>query len=91
MKTTTTKNVDSWLGTKAVKDNIENLSGNMGTAPNKGISWNGKKITYKKAEIHIYMPKTNITPELETEWIKKLSQYNPDITYKINALENFIK
>ena len=89
MKTTTTKNVDDWLKTSAVKRNIDDLSSNLGS--NKGIGWSGKTIIYEKAELHIYMPKENITETLRNDWLRKLKQYNPNIDYHIDTIENFIK
>lgn len=65
MKTTTTKSIDSWLGSNAVKNNINNLKQAVGSGTGKGITWNGKTIFYSKAEIHIYMPKDYITPDVK--------------------------
>jgi hypothetical protein len=42
------------------------------------------------AEIHIYMPKANITPELIATWRNKLSTVSPNIKFEIKALEDFI-
>ncbi|MBL6446725.1 hypothetical protein JMN32_10405, partial [Fulvivirga sp. 29W222] len=89
MKTTTTKSVDNWLNTKAVRDNIDNLI--LGRGAGKGISWNGKTVFFDQAEIHIYMPKGNITTELKSEWLNKLAAELPSIKFEINALEELIK
>src|SRR5690606_28466724 len=91
MKTTTTKSVDDWLNTNAVKSNIDNLKSAVGSAADKGITWNGKTIFYNKAEIHIYMPKENLTQALKTEWLNKLSTEHPTIKFEINSLEDFVK
>ncbi|MBL6445815.1 hypothetical protein JMN32_05825, partial [Fulvivirga sp. 29W222] len=87
MKTTTTKSVDSWLASNPVKNNIDNLRAGLG---DEGILWNGTTIYYNKIEIHIYMPKSNITPEITTEWINKLNIERPGINFQINALEDFV-
>ena len=88
MKTTTTTSVDNWLASNPVNKNIIDLRQGMGT---KGITWNGQTIKYSKAEIHIYMPKDNITSSLRTEWLNKLSSEVTNIDFKINALEDFVK
>jgi hypothetical protein len=36
------------------------------------------------------MPKANITPALKTQWMNKLNTVDPDITFEIKALEDFI-
>jgi len=43
------------------------------------------------AEVHIYMPKANITPELKTTWMNKLNSVNTKIKFEIKSLEDFIK
>ena len=43
-----------------------------------------------KAEIHIYMPKENITPTLSAEWMSRLNTVDPKIKFEIKALEEFI-
>ncbi len=91
MKTTTTKSVDAWLGTNAVKSNIDNLKKAVGSGAGKGVTWNGKTIFYSKAEIHIYMPKENVTTTLKTEWLNKLAAEHPTIKFEINSLEGFVK
>jgi hypothetical protein len=37
------------------------------------------------------MPKENITPALNTEWINKLNTVDSKIKFEIKALEDFIK
>ncbi|WP_164121792.1 hypothetical protein [Sphingobacterium sp. xlx-130] len=91
MKTTTTKNVEDWLKTNSIKNNISNLQNSIGGGLNKGITWNGKNIQYNRAEVHIYMRKENITLELESSWLNKLKKEYPNISFEINALENFVK
>lgn len=88
MKTTTTTNVETWLASNPVGQNIINLRENIGAA--KGIEWNGITVFYNKAEIHIYMPIQNLTPTVKTQWMNKLSSEVPDIEFKINALEDFV-
>jgi hypothetical protein len=87
MKTTTTKSVDSWLGTKAISNNIQSLKDGL----SEGITWNNKTIQYNKAELHIYMPKENVTPQLKQEWLNTLKSRYPEINFDIQTLENFIK
>jgi len=86
MKTTRVTSVDDWL--KATKGNIDDLEKGLSSG---GITWNGKTIQFNKAELHIYMPKENITPQLKEVWLNKLSNYNSNIHYQINAIEDFIK
>jgi hypothetical protein len=85
MKTTTVTSVDDWL--KATGSNINDLKNGLAD----GILWNGTRIRYNKAELHIYMLKENITPTLKTEWLNKLNSVEPKIKYEINAIEDFIK
>ena len=85
MKTTTVTNVDDWL--KANKGNIQTLQDGFAN----GITWKKKTIRYSIAELHIYMPKENITSQLKEEWLIKLSNYNSNINYQLNMLEDFIK
>ncbi|MBJ2124825.1 fibronectin type III domain-containing protein [Flavobacterium sp. IB48] len=88
MKTTISKDVDSWLASAPVKKNIEFLE--EGLDPAKGIVSNGKTLVAKKVEIHIYMPKDNITDELRKKWMKKLKLENPKIEFEIKAIEDFV-
>lgn len=88
MKTTITTNVDTWLASAPIKKNIAFLE--EGLDATRGILSNGKKMIINNAEIHIYMPKANITPELVTTWMNKLSTANPEIKFEIKALEDFI-
>ncbi|MEJ8591613.1 hypothetical protein JSO54_10255, partial [Riemerella anatipestifer] len=92
MKTTITKDVNTWLKSEPIKKNLEFLQEGMG----EGILSNGRrmKIT-EKARIDIYMPKENLTPELLQTWNSKLSEtsklYNNKIEFEIKSLEEFIK
>ncbi|MCX2682130.1 fibronectin type III domain-containing protein [Galbibacter sp. EGI 63066] len=88
MKTTTTTNVDNWLASNPVKSNLDNLE--IGKLTGDGVSWNGTTIKYNVAEVHIYMPQANINPQLKTKWLTKLATERPEITFKINALEDFV-
>lgn len=56
MKTTVVKDVDQWLSSTAIKDNISKLTDGLQT----GIKYNGKTVIYETAQIHIYMPKDQI-------------------------------
>ncbi|WP_424655292.1 hypothetical protein [Capnocytophaga leadbetteri] len=38
----------------------------------------------KKAELHIYMKKSDITPQLKSEWLEKLNKDYPQIKFEIN-------
>ena len=87
MKTTTTKDVKKWLISKPIKKNIGFLEDGL-TA--RGLESNTKTMFITNAEIHIYMPKTNITPELTTTWMSVLKSENPKIKFEIKALENFL-
>lgn len=87
MKTTTTKDANKWLETEAIQKNIKFLKQGLDV----GMPSNNTKMFIKKAEIHIYVPKENITPELKTDWIKKLKDIAPGIKIEISSLENFIK
>ena len=88
MKTTIATDVDKWLKTKAVQDNIDNLKRGFAS---DGITWNGKTIQYNNAKLDIYMPKENLTPQLKAEWLNKLSANYPEISFDIQILEDFIK
>jgi hypothetical protein len=89
MKTTIIQNADDWL--KVNKGNIDVLAKSMGNGVDKGIKWSGKTLFYNNAELHIYVPKENFTPQFKSEWIKKLSNYNSNINYEIVILENYIR
>lgn len=88
MKTTITTNVDNWLASAPVQKNIKFLK--EGWENTNGLVSNGSKMFMNNAEIHIYMPKANITPELRTAWMNKLSTVDPKIKFEIKALEDFI-
>lgn len=87
MKTTTTTDVNKWLGSKLIKKNLDNLEAGL----DEGITWSGKTINYSKAEVHIYIPKEKYTDVLKNEWLKILKAERPNIDFKINTLEEFIK
>jgi hypothetical protein len=87
MKTTITIDVDNWLASEPIKKNIQFLKDGLGT---DGLLSNGKTMFMENAEIHIYMPKANITPKLETDWMNKLNKVNPKIKFEIKALDNFV-
>lgn len=42
------------------------------------------------AEIHIYMPKANITGTLKTTWMIKLTTTHPGIKFEIKVVEDFV-
>lgn len=88
MKTTITTNVDTWLASAPIKKNIEFLE--LGLKSADGLVSNGKSMFITDAEIHIYMPKANITSELIATWMNKLNTVNPNIKFEIKALEDFI-
>jgi hypothetical protein len=89
MKTTITKDVNKWLGSEPIQKNIGFLREGLSDF---GIESNGKimKIT-KGAEVHIYMPKENITPQLKEEWLNTLNKSNSKIKFEIHSLEDYIK
>jgi hypothetical protein len=93
MKTTKVENVNSWLISEPIKDNIAFLKQGL-TA--RGLESNGKTFRIKdKARIDIYMPKENMTPERLKSWMDELSkittQSGNKIEFNINSLEEFIK
>jgi hypothetical protein len=89
MKTTITTNVDNWLASEPIKKNIEFLTD--GLNPTKGLQSNSKLMFIQNAEIHIYMPKENITDALTSIWLNKLNTVNPKIKFEIKSLEDFVK
>ena len=89
MKTTIKTNVDEWLKYQSIKDNIRFLK--EGLAPSGLLDLNNSlKMFMSNAEIHIYMPKANITEALKTSWMNKLNTIDPKIKFEIKALEDFI-
>ncbi|WP_139344195.1 hypothetical protein [Cellulophaga omnivescoria] len=66
MKTTTITDVNKWLESNAIKNNLDNLIAGKGA--NNGITWNGKTIIYNKVEVHIYMPKEKFKDAIKNEW-----------------------
>ena len=89
MKTTVTTDVNAWLNSKPIKDNIDFIK--QGLNPIEGLESSKKIMFINKAEIHIYMPKENITPQLKAEWLNKLNTIDSKIKFEIDALENFVK
>jgi hypothetical protein len=89
MKTTITTNVDTWLASAPIKKNIQFIE--EGLNPAIGLSSNGKTMVITNAEIHIYMPKANITDALKTTWMNKLNTVNQKIKFEIKVLEDFIQ
>jgi hypothetical protein len=89
MKTTVTTDVDVWLKSKPIQDNLKFLE--QGLNPIEGLESNKKIMFIKSAEIHIYMPKENITPQLKAEWLDKLNTVDSKIKFGINNLEDFVK
>ena len=91
MKTTKVKDVKQWLISENIKKNIRFLKE---TFKPEGLQSNGKilKVT-ESAEIHIYMPRENITDDLLKTWQKELSKKTREtgIKFEIRALEDFIK
>ena len=89
MKTTITKDVNTWLNSKPIKDNIDFLERALDLE--EGLISNGKVMKIADvAEIHIYMPTENITDALKIEWMNKLNTVNPKIRFEIKPLEEFI-
>lgn len=62
-----------------------------GLKEGNGLFSNGKFMKITNAEIHIYMPKVNITSELKATWMNKLSTVNTKIKFEIKALEDYIQ
>ena len=90
MKTTIKTNVDEWLNYTSVQDNIRFLK--EGLTPSGLIdSNNSLKMFITNAEIHIYMPKANITDALKTSWMNKLNTIDSKIKFEVKALEDFIQ
>ena len=89
LKTTLTTNVENWLASEPIKQNIEFLK--TGLDPTIGLISNNKRMFISDAEIHIYMPKANITENLQKIWLPKLNTVDPKIKFEIKALEDYIK
>lgn len=86
MKTTTTKNVDDWLKTSAIDNNIKELKIGL----NDGIEWSNKNIQYNRAELHIYVPEENLS-EIRAKWLNTLRERHPEINFEMSSIEDFIK
>jgi hypothetical protein len=89
MKTTITKDVNTWLKSEPIQKNIEFLTDGLDQI--KGMVSNNKTMFITNAEIHIYMPKENITDALKIDWLNKLNTTNPKIKFEIKSLEDYIK
>lgn len=89
MKTTRTVDVEKWLISEPIKKNLAFLE--QGWKNANGLESNGMKMFFNNAEIHIYMPKENITEALKITWMNKLNTVNPKIKFEIKALDDFIQ
>ena len=91
MKTTKVKDVRQWLNSADIKKNIAFLKDGLNEL--KGIDSNKHKMFINSAEIHIYMPKENITDDLLKTWEKELSKKTGEtgIKFEIRTLEDFVK
>lgn len=90
MKTTITTDVNVWLNSKPIQDNLRFLR--HGLEKTDGLESNGYIMHITgSAEVHIYMPKEHITDELKREWHNKLDVIHPRIKFKLYNLEDFIK
>ncbi|WP_212899563.1 hypothetical protein, partial [Capnocytophaga cynodegmi] len=87
MKTTIVKDVNKWLNSKPIQDNIKFLRD--GLENTDGLISNGKSMFITKAEIHIYIPKENIN--IREEWLKVLNEKYPEIEFRINTIDEFLK
>lgn len=87
MKTTIITDVNIWLNSKPIRDNISFLR--QGIDKTKGIMSNSKKMVINKAEMHIYVPKENMY--IKDEWLNTLGEKYSEIEFKIDILENYIK
>ena len=91
VKTTTATNVNEWLETAVIKNNIQNIRDAAGEGLDKGITWNRKTIRYHYPEMHIYMPKDNLMPALKQEWLNKLTSEYPTVKFELYTLDEFVK
>ena len=90
MKTTVTTDVNKWLNSKPIQDNIRFLKEGLGDY----LKSNGKRMKIlETAKIDIYMPRENITSELLNSWSDKLLDVTKStgIEFEIHSLEKFIK
>ena len=92
MKTTITKDVKAWLASEPIKKNIQFLSDGMANTT-EGLTSNNKFMFITSAEIHIYMPKDNLTNDLFDTWHKELLNVTnaTGIKFEIRKLEDFLK
>jgi len=91
MKTTIVKDVKNWLNSKPIQDNIKFLK--EGLNKRKGLNSNKYKMFINNAEVHVYIPKENISKDLLDNWNKELSKITKDtnIKFEIKSLEEFIE
>jgi len=91
MKTTIVKDVKNWLSSKPIQDNIKFLK--EGLNKRKGLNSNKYKMFINNAEVHVYIPKENISKDLLDNWNKELSKITKDtnIKFEIKSLEEFIE
>lgn len=91
VKTTLETDVAVWLNYPATKDNLKFLKD--GLDQNLGlIDPNNNAVMFiETAEIHILMPKTNVTKLLKDNWLNRLKALEPSIHFEINSIEEFIK
>lgn len=92
MKTTITTDVNTWLSSEPIKKNIQFLSDGMANTT-EGLTSNNKSMFITRAEIHIYMPKDNLTNDLFDTWHKELLNVTnaTGIKFEIRKLEDFLK
>lgn len=88
VKTTTVADVNKWLNSGPIQKNITFPRQGLGPS---GLPSNGYTMNIKRAEIHIYMPKQNLTPQLIMAWTTTLSPKHPDISFFIYSMEQYIK
>ena len=91
MKTTKAKYVRQWLNSADIKKNIAFLKDGLNKL--KGIDSNKHKMFINNAEVHVYIPKENISKDLLDNWNKELSKITKDtnIKFEIKSLEEFIE
>lgn len=80
--------VDNWLKTDEIKKNINFL--NNGLSPS-GLFSNNHIMLIKQAELHIIMPRENISVNLKNVWLAKLNAMHPTITLQITSVEEYLK
>ena len=86
IKSTTLTDVDNWLNSKPIKDNIAFLRQGLSSS---GLTSNNFVMRIMKAEIHIIMQNVNET--LKISWLNKLNMSYPNIQFNISKVEDLIK